>query len=236
MKQLENALNNLSIPYSTEIIDKFEKYMERIIEWNDKVNLTAITERDEFIKKHFIDSVLCYTFPEMIKAKSLIDVGTGAGFPGIPLALLYPEKKFILMDSLNKRLKIIDEICAELQINNVTTLHGRAEDLGKNKAHREKYDICVSRAVANLATLSEYCLPFIKVGGAFLAYKGMKAEEEIKEANKAIQLLGGKLIDERKVHLAEFDLEHNIIVIEKMKNTPAKFPRKAGTPSKEPLK
>lgn len=236
MKQLENALNNLSIPYSADTIDKFERYMERIIEWNDKVNLTAITEREEFIKKHFIDSVLCYSFPEMIKANSLIDVGTGAGFPGVPLALLYPEKKFILMDSLNKRLKIIDEICTDLKINNVITLHGRAEDLGKNKVHREKYDICVSRAVANLATLSEYCLPFIKVGGAFLAYKGMKAEEEIKDANKAIQLLGGKLIDERKVHLAEFDLEHNIIVIEKNKNTPAKFPRKAGTPSKEPLK
>ncbi|WP_245156625.1 16S rRNA (guanine(527)-N(7))-methyltransferase RsmG [Clostridium aminobutyricum] len=236
MKQLEKALDTLSIPYTEEMIDKFERYMQLVLEWNEKVNLTAITEREEFIKKHFIDSVLCYSFPEMKKAQTVIDVGTGAGFPGIPLALVYPEKKFVLMDSLNKRLKIIDQICSDLDIQNVKTLHGRAEDLGKSKMYREKYDICVSRAVANLATLSEYCLPFIKVGGAFLAYKGNKAEEEIKEAEKAIHLLGGKLMEERQVKLDDFDLDHHIRVISKCKNTPAKFPRKAGTPSKEPLK
>lgn len=236
MKQLERAFQALSINYSQETLDKFEKYMDLILDWNKKLNLTAITDREEFIKKHYIDSILCYNFSELKEAHSVIDVGTGAGFPGIPLALLYPEKQFILMDSLNKKLKVVEEICRDLGIKNVRTVHGRAEDMGRNKLYREKYDICVCRAVANLATLSEYCLPFIKVGGNFLAYKGIKAEEEIKEAEKAINLLGGKLVDERQVLLEDFDLDHNILVISKYTNTPAKFPRKAGTPSKEPLK
>lgn len=236
MQNLIKAFEEIGIDYNDKMIEQFQGYMEMILEWNEKVNLTAIKEKDEFIKKHYIDSVICHSFDEMKRAETLIDVGTGGGFPGVPLAIIFPEKKFVLMDSLMKRLKIIDELTEKLGINNVQTLHGRAEDLGKNKAHREQYDICVSRAVANLATLSEYCLPFIKVGGSFLAYKAVKAEEEIKAAKGAIHLLGGKISREEKVELPDFDLEHNIIVIDKVQNTSAKYPRKAGTPSKEPLK
>ncbi|MHC1723400.1 MAG: 16S rRNA (guanine(527)-N(7))-methyltransferase RsmG [Aminipila sp.] len=236
METLQRAFNELNISYDNEALNKFEKYMEFILEWNEKVNLTAITDKEEFIKKHYIDSLLCYSFPEVKKAEKIIDVGTGGGFPGIPLALVFPEKQFILMDSLKKRLNIIDDLTKKLNILNVVTLHGRAEDMGRSKEHREKYDLCVSRAVANLATLSEYCLPFIKRGGNFLAYKGTKAEEEIKEAHKAIFLLGGTITREERVTLPGYDLDHNIIVIEKVQNTSAKYPRKAGTPSKEPLK
>lgn len=236
METLQRAFNELNISYDDATVDKFQKYMDLILEWNEKVNLTAITEKEEFVKKHYIDSLLCYNFKEMEKSNMVIDVGTGGGFPGIPLALVFPEKQFVLMDSLKKRLNIIDDLALQLNISNVTTLHGRAEDMGHSKEYREKFDICVSRAVANLATLSEYCLPFIKKGGNFLAYKGTKAEEEIKEAHKAIFLLGGKIGREEKVTLPGYNLEHNIIVIEKVQNTSAKYPRKAGTPSKEPLK
>ncbi|QHI72268.1 16S rRNA (guanine(527)-N(7))-methyltransferase RsmG [Aminipila terrae] len=236
MEILREAFNQLNISCDEIVLNKFEKYMEMVLEWNEKVNLTAITDQDEFIKKHYIDSVICYNFSEIHKAECVIDVGTGGGFPGIPLALIFPEKKFVLMDSLKKRLNIIDDLTSQLGITNVVTLHGRAEDIAHSKEHREKYDLCVSRAVANLATLSEYCLPFIKRGGNFLAYKGVKAEEEIKEAHKAIFLLGGKISREERVSLPGYDLDHNIIVIDKLQNTSAKYPRKAGTPSKEPLK
>ncbi len=236
METLQRAFNELNISYNNKVLDKFQKYMELILEWNEKVNLTAITDKEEFIRKHYIDSLLCYNFPEMKKAEKVIDVGTGGGFPGIPLALVFPEKQFVLMDSLQKRLNIIDDLASKLNILNVVTLHGRAEDMGRNKEHREKYDICVSRAVANLATLSEYCLPFITRGGNFLAYKGTKADEEIKEAHKAIFLLGGSIAREERVTLPGYGLDHNIIVMNKVQNTSAKYPRKAGTPSKEPLK
>lgn len=236
MQNLIKAFDALGIRYNDKMIEQFREYMDMLLEWNEKVNLTAIKEKDEFIKKHYIDSVICHGFPEMKNAETIIDVGTGGGFPGIPLAIIFPEKQFVLMDSLLKRLKIIDELTEKLGIDNVRTLHGRAEDLGRNKEHREKYDICVSRAVANLATLSEYCLPFIKVGGSFLAYKAVKAEEEIKAAKGAVHLLGGTISREEKVELPDFNLEHNIIVIDKVQNTSAKYPRKAGTPSKEPLK
>ncbi len=218
-----------------KIDPKFEKYMEGILSYNEHINLTAITDREEFIVKHYLDSLLCTDFPEYEQAEKIIDVGTGAGFPGVPLAIRSPEKSFVLMDSLKKRLKIVDELCGEAGITNVTTLHGRAEDLSHGKAHREKYDLSVSRAVARLSVLAEYCLPFIKVGGYLLAYKGPEAEKELKEAEKAIALLGGKGVAIRKGKLEEYGIDHNIIVIEKISPTPAKYPRKAGTPAKEPL-
>lgn len=236
MNSLKSAFEYLGIPFDEELIAKFEGYMNGILEWNEKVNLTAITDVDEFIKKHFIDSVLCYNFDEFKNAKSVVDVGTGGGFPGIPLALVFPEIEFTLIDSLNKRLKIIDELCLDLNITNVKTLHGRAEDLAHKKEYREQFDLCVSRAVANLATLSEYCLPFIKRGGSFLAYKAVKADDEIKEGKNAVFLLGGKIEREDKIDLPSFDLAHNIVVINKVQNTSAKYPRKAGMPSKQPLK
>ena len=213
-----------------------EKYMEGILAWNEKVNLTNITDPAEFRIKHNADSLLCVDFPEFLDAETVIDVGTGGGFPGIPLAVYAPEKQFILLDSLNKRLKIIDELAGELGIKNITLVHGRAEDAARTKEHREKYDLCVSRAVSNLATLSEYCLPFIKVGGYLLAYKGPGAEEEVKEAAKALKTLGGSLVDIRETSMEEYGLDHRILVIKKVRNTPKAYPRKAGTPLKEPLK
>ena len=213
-----------------------EKYMEGILAWNEKVNLTNITDPAEFRIKHNADSLMCVDFPEFLDAETVIDVGTGGGFPGIPLAVYAPEKHFTLLDSLNKRLKIIDELAGELGIKNITLVHGRAEDAARAKEHREKYDLCVSRAVSNLATLSEYCLPFIKVGGYLLAYKGPGAEEEVKEAAKALKTLGGSLVDIRETSMEEYGLDHRILVIKKERNTPKAYPRKAGTPLKEPLK
>ena len=213
-----------------------EKYMEGILAWNEKVNLTNITDLAEFRIKHNADSLMCVDFPEFLEAETVIDVGTGGGFPGIPLAVYAPEKQFTLLDSLNKRLKIIDELAEELGIKNITLVHGRAEDAARAKEHREKYDLCVSRAVSNLATLSEYCLPFIKVGGYLLAYKGPGAEEEVKEAAKALKTLGGSLVDIRETSMEEYGLDHRILVIKKVRNTPKAYPRKAGTPLKEPLK
>ena len=212
-----------------------EKYMEGILTWNEKVNLTNITDPAEFRIKHNADSLMCVDFPEFQEAESVIDVGTGGGFPGIPLAVYAPDKHFTLLDSLNKRLRIIDELAGELEINNITLVHGRAEDIAKKPEHREKYDLCVSRAVSNLATLSEYCLPFIRVGGYLLAYKGPGAEEEAKDAEKALKILGGSIIDIRQTSMEEYGLDHRILVIKKVRNTPKAYPRKAGTPLREPL-
>ena len=236
MKELQNALEQLNIPYTEETLEKYRLYMEGIIEWNEKVNLTSITDKDEFIKLHFVDSIMSVPTEEFQKANKIIDVGTGGGFPGIPLALAAPDKEFVLMDSLNKRIKIINQLCEEIGITNVTAVHARAEELAKNKAHRQNYDLCVSRAVANLSTLSEYCLPFIKQGGWFLSYKGPDTDKELADAKKAIKILGGQIDREELASLESSGLEHKIIFIKKVKDTPAKYPRKAGTPSKEPLK
>ena len=235
MKQLEKALKELNIPYNHETIHKFELYMRGILEWNKKVNITSITEETEFIEKHFIDSILCVPNDEFQSSLNIIDIGTGGGFPGIPLALAAPDKQFVLIDSLNKRIKIINELCETIGINNVTAIHGRAEEIARKKGHRERYDLCVSRAVANLATLSEYCLPFIKQGGYFLAYKGPDLEQELDQSKKAICVLGGEIKRQETSLLEDFYLKHKIVFIEKKVKTPSKYPRKAGTPSKEPL-
>ncbi len=212
-----------------------EAYMEGVLEWNEKVNLTNITDPEEFRVKHIMDSLMCVDFKEYEEAGKIIDVGTGGGFPGIPLAVYSPEKNFMLLDSLNKRLKIIGELTEKLGIDNVELLHARAEDAARNKEHREQYDLCVSRAVSNLATLSEYCLPFIKVGGYLMAYKGPDCERELEEASKALKILGGEPLEIRDTGMEEYGLEHRILVIKKVKTTPKTYPRKAGTPLKEPL-
>lgn len=235
MKELVNYFDQLGVEYDDQLIDKFKRYMEGVLLWNEKVNLTAIKDRQEFIKKHFVDSILAFKLEEMRSGERIIDVGTGGGFPGIPLALIFPEKEFVLMDSLQKRLKIIEQLCGEIGIKNVKTLHGRAEDLGRDKNHRHKYDVCVSRAVANLSTLCEFCLPFVKMGGYFLSYKGTKADQEVAQANSAIFLLGGKLKREEEIKLDNYDLSHRILIIEKVQNTSDKYPRKAGVPAKKPL-
>ena len=236
MLQIKEAFDAVGVSCSPEMARQLEQYMEGVLSWNEKVNLTAITDRDEFTIKHLLDSVLCCGFPEYQSANKIIDVGTGGGFPGVPLAVVSPEKQFILMDSLKKRLNIIDELTSSIGIRNVSTVHARAEELARNKAHREKYDLCVSRAVANMAVLAEYCLPFIRTGGFLMAYKGPDAESEIAEASHALSLLGGRVEEVRRGNLDEFGIDHKIVVIKKIKNTPSKYPRKAGTPAKEPLK
>ena len=214
-------------------VKKFEGYMEDILKLNESINLTAITEKAEFVEKHYLDSIVIRRYDEMKEATRVLDLGTGAGFPGVPLAILFPEKEFVLVDSLNKRLKIIQELCEKHGIENVKVVHGRAEELGRNPEYREKFDLCLSRAVASLPVLTEYCLPFVKVGGSLVAYKGPDAEEEIKRAKNAINKLGGKF--DRVENAGIEDLSHNLVFIKKIKNTDKRFPRKPGTPSKEPL-
>ena len=234
MKHLLEAVKSLGMELSEEQIRQFEAYRAGVLEWNEKVNLTAITDPEEFEMKHFADSVMSAGNDIMKNAKKIIDVGTGGGFPGIPLAILFPDKQFTLMDSLGKRIKIIDQLAKEIGIKNVELVHARAEDLAKKKEYREQYDVCVSRAVANLATLSEYCIPFVKIGGYFVPYKTAAAEEEIAEGKKALFILGGHL--ESVSEFSDAELDHTILWIKKVKMTPVKYPRKAGTPSKEPLK
>lgn len=236
MKQLKKALEELGLPDDEITLKKFEAYRDKILEWNKMVNITAVTEPSDFTKKHFIDSLLCTKSIEYQQATEIIDIGTGGGFPGVPLAIISPEKQFVLADSLNKRLKIVDTLCQEIGINNVTVVHGRAEELGRSKRYREKFDLCVSRAVARLDVLSEYCLPFVKQNGFFLAYKGPGLDSELEKSKSAISLLGGRVERIEKIEIDDLDFDHNILYIKKEQRTPSKYPRKAGTPSKEPLK
>ncbi len=220
---------------SPENADKFYKYYELLVEWNEKINLTAITQEDDVAVKHFLDS-LNAAKGIVEDGMSVIDVGTGAGFPGLPVKIANPGISLTLVDSLNKRIGFLNEVISSLGLKDVETVHSRAEDLGINKDYREKYDVCVSRAVANLTTLCELCLPFVKVGGLFVSLKGPKAEEEAEEAKRAIELLGGRLTDIKSYDLSDTDLNHNIVIIKKISHTPTKYPRKAPKPSKEPLK
>ena len=236
MKNVESICSRLHINYDDGKSRKFEGYMESVLEKNKHINLTAITDRDEFIRKHYVDSLLCASSAEFRNANSVIDVGTGGGFPGIPLAIAFPEKEFVLIDSLNKRIRIINELCENYGIDNVTALHGRAEELGRNSNFRESFDICVSRAVANMSTLSEYCLPFVKIGGTFIAYKGPECSEELNNASNAIRMLGGEVMRIENPQFDELPFEHTLIYINKDESTRSKYPRKAGTPSKEPIK
>ena len=235
--QFEKDLNALGITLSEKQIQQFMRYYELLVEWNSFMNLTGITEFEEVMKKHFVDSVsLVKALKLEDKELSLIDIGTGAGFPGLPLKIVFPNLKVTLLDSLNKRIKFLDEVIAQLGLEQIDTIHGRAEDYAKPELLREKYDICVSRAVANLSTLSEYCLPFVKVGGYFISYKSEKVSDEAMMAKNAIQLLGGKVSEQVEFYLPDSDIYRNLFVVEKKHNTPKKYPRKAGLPAKEPLK
>lgn len=217
-----------------KISEDFENYYKLLVEWNEKMNLTAITEEDDVAVKHFLDSL--NASKGILKGnEKIIDVGTGAGFPGLPIKIANPDIRVTLADSLNKRIGFLNEVINTLGLKNAVAVHARAEDLAREEEHREAYDICVSRAVANLATLCELCLPFVKVGGYFVSLKGPKAEEEIKNARKAMELLGGKFEKVESYDLSEADLNHNIVVIKKISHTPTKYPRKAPKPSKEPL-
>ena len=228
-------LKEFNISLSEHQINQFLKYFELLDEWNEFMNLTAITEYDEVMKKHFVDSLSLIKIYDVSKPASVIDVGTGAGFPGLALKIAYPNFKVTLLDSLNKRIKFLDEVISQLGLTDIKTVHGRAEDFAKPGKLREKYDICVSRAVANMTSLSEYCLPFIKVGGEFISYKSEKMNEEMESAKKAISILGGKFKCSEEFLLPKSDIYRNLVVIEKVKETPKKYPRKAGMPTKEPI-
>ena len=236
MEELMKVFDIPGVDSSDEKLRQLSGYMEGILDFNESINHTAITDRKEFIAKHYIDSLMCAAMDEINDADTVIDVGTGGGFPGVPLAIAFPEKKFTLIDSLNKRIKIVNQLCDELEIKNVRAIHGRAEELARKKDMREQFDICVSRAVANMATLSEYCLPFVKVGGSFIAYKGPDCESEVKEASNAIEKLGGCLLRIERPEADGVAFDHRLIVVKKIAATAAKFPRKPGTPSKEPMK
>lgn len=234
--QFEKDLKELGITLSENQIEQFLTYYEMLVEWNEFMNLTAITEYEEVMKKHFIDSVSLIKAYDVSKNVSVIDIGTGAGFPGLALKIAYPNLKVTLLDSLNKRIKFLDEVIAKLGLTDIETIHGRAEDFAKPDKLREKYDLCVSRAVANMSTLSEFCLPFVKVGGKFISYKSEKITEEMETAGKAITILGGQVDGQVEFTLPESDIYRNLFIIKKVKNTPGKYPRKAGLPAKEPLK
>ena len=226
-------LNKLDIALSEEQILQFETYFDMLIEKNKVINLTAITEFEEVIEKHFLDSLNLIRVIDLKAEKRIIDLGTGAGFPGIPLKIAFPNLHIVLADSLNKRIKFLKEVIEELSLDNVDAVHGRAEDLAQKQDYREKFDYCVSRAVANLSTLSEYCLPFVKTGGQFISYKSGDCEEEINSSKNAIKVLGGKIVNVEKFELG--DSNRSFVVISKKGLTPKKYPRKAGLPSKSPL-
>ena len=232
-KIFNNYLEKLNLTLTEEQIEKFYNYMNLLIEWNKKINLTAIVEPKDIILKHFIDSLTIEKYIK--KGETIIDVGTGAGFPGIPLKIAREDLKITLADSLNKRINFLNEVINKLNLKDIETIHTRAEELGKNKKYREKFDIATSRAVANMSTLSEYLIPFIKVKGRCICMKSSDIDTELENAKKAINILGCKIESKDKFDLPNSDLGRSVIILRKVKNTPSKFPRKAGTPAKEPI-
>lgn len=238
LKQFYKDLDELHIKLSDSQVRQFLVYYEMLIEKNKVMNLTAITEFDEVMKKHFIDSlslVKAYDLNNLDCGISLIDIGTGAGFPGIPLKIAYPNLKVTLMDSLNKRIDFLNEVICQLELTGIDFIHGRAEDYAKPDLLREKYDLCVSRAVANLSVLSEYCLPYVKTGGKFISYKSEKLVEEMKDAEYAIKVLGGEVEEQISFMLPSCEVYRNLFVVKKCSSTPTKYPRKAGIVNKKPL-
>ena len=236
IKTMEEGFNNLKLPYGKDIENKFILYRDMLKEWNKKINITSIEDDEEIYIKHFIDSVLLLNEDNINENKKIIDVGTGGGFPGLPLIIVNGNYKLTLLDSLRKRIDFLSEVVKALNLQDVKLIHGRAEDFGQSKEHRENYDICVSRAVAPLNVLSEYCIPFVKVGGYFAAYKSDNISREITNSDNAIKKLGGKIKEIKEIHIPGTNIIRKIVIIEKTEPTSGKYPRKAGKPSKEPLK
>ena len=233
--KFDNELEKMNIRLTDDQKSQFDLYYELLIEWNRVMNLTGITDYDEVNLKHFTDSLTISRIIDMAQINTLIDVGTGAGFPGIPIKIAFPHIKVYLLDSLNKRIKFLNEVIKKLGLKNIYAFHGRAEDFAKDRQYREKFDVCVSRAVANLSTLSEYCIPFVKTGGYFVSYKGGDSDEEVVRSENAITLLGGEIENTDRFFLPDTDMGRTLIKITKRKSTPNRYPRKAGIPSKEPL-
>ena len=244
-----NILEKININLSSEQLDQFDTYYELLVKWNEFMNLTGITDYDEVLIKHFVDSLAVFNAVCELSAKdqdirekldfnnnlSVADIGTGAGFPGLPIKIAFPDTEVLLLDSLNKRIKFLDEVVGQLGLQKIDTVHARAEDGARNVLYREKYMLGVSRAVANLSTLCEYVLPFVAVGGYFAAYKSGDIDEEINSSKKAVELLGGEITHVYRFNLPDTDYRRSIVFIKNKKATPKKYPRKSGLPSKEPL-
>lgn len=232
---LESCFRDIDMEISRKQLEQFMEYYELLVEWNSFMNLTSITEFEEVCVKHFVDSVSLVKAVDLSKELSMIDIGTGAGFPGIPLKIMFPDLKITLLDSLQKRIHFLDTVIDKLKLQDICTIHGRAEDYAHDGLYREKFDLAVSRAVANLSTLSEYCLPFVKLNGFFISYKSEKIDEEAANAKSAIFLLGGKFEASTEFTIGDSRNYRNLFMIRKVNGTPKKYPRKAGLPSKKPL-
>ena len=233
--KFEQKLTQLELTVTDYMKEQFSDYYNLLCEWNKVMNLTTIIEFDEVVEKHFLDSVVLGKYLKLENKWNLIDIGTGAGFPGIPLKIMFPQLHVLLVDSLNKRIRFLDEVIGKLQLTEICAVHSRAEDLAHKNEYREQFDLCVSRAVANLASLSEYCLPFVKKGGLFVAYKSADIGDEVEHSKKAISVLGGKLRDVEEFQLFDTGYQRSFVFIDKVKQTAKKYPRKAGTPGKNPL-
>ena len=233
---LEQKLGELGIKQDQNQLERFHKFYQLLIEWNKVMNLTGITEYEDVVEKHFVDSLSIIKAIDLSRIHTVIDVGTGAGFPGIPLKIAFPHLRVVLLDSLNKRIKFLDEVISQLGLTEIRTIHGRAEEYARKEEYREQFDLCVSRAVANLSTLSEYCLPYIQVGGMFVPYKSGEIDDEVEQSKKAVRILGGNIKDVMKFELPGTDIHRSFVLIHKEQHTQKKYPRKAGMPGKEPLK
>lgn len=234
-EMLKNRMDRLQIETNENMLEQFDLFYHLLVEWNKVMNLTGITEYEEVVEKHFADSLSLARFLDLNKIHTVIDVGTGAGFPGIPLKIAFPHLKVVLLDSLNKRINFLNEVIAKLELKEIHTIHGRAEEYARKPEYREQFDLCVSRAVANLSVLSEYCIPYIQVGGIFVPYKSGEIDEEVAASRKAVDILGGQIDHVEKFQLPDTDIHRSFVFINKIKNTQKKYPRKAGTPAKEPL-
>jgi 16S rRNA (guanine527-N7)-methyltransferase len=235
IKQLQDPLKTLNIVLNAHQEEQICKYYEKLKEWNSVMNLTAIVDEVEFATKHIIDSIALVKYIDIFQINTIIDIGTGAGLPGIPLKIFFPHIEITLVDSLNKRINFLNEVIRDLELKDTVAIHGRAEELGRDLDYREYYDCCVSRAVSQLPVLSEYCIPFVKVGGSFIAYKSVNSDEEIEASEYAIEVLGGKILKIEDIDLLDGDMPRRFVMIDKIVETPERYPRRAGVPQKKPL-